>query len=99
MLMQHRLAHELRRLRPLLLRHERVHRVVRPEVQRPQETDEGRSARANVGAESKGVRSGVERHRGVPGSKPRGGKRERTSKLLKDRRSPRGRGRVGTSLV
>eukprot|EP00982_Pelagococcus_subviridis_P006313 30058-Pelagococcus_subviridis.AAC.6 len=57
---------------------------------------EGRSIRANVGVELKGVRSGIERRRGR-GLKARDGRRETTGKVLKDRRSPRGRGRMGTS--
>jgi hypothetical protein len=47
--------------------------------------------------ELKGVRSGVERRRGRV-LKPRGGRRETTAKVLKDRRSPRQRGRMGTSV-
>ena len=52
----------------------------------------------NVGVESKGVRSGVERRRGVSGSKTRGGRRDTREKVLKERRSPRERGRMGTSV-
>eukprot|EP00982_Pelagococcus_subviridis_P005749 29820-Pelagococcus_subviridis.AAC.1 len=60
---------------------------------------EGRSVRANVGVELKRVRSGVERRRGVSGLKARGGRRDTPgSKVLKDRRSPRERGRMGTSV-
>eukprot|EP00982_Pelagococcus_subviridis_P015988 31442-Pelagococcus_subviridis.AAC.3 len=60
---------------------------------------EGRSIRANVGVEFKGVRSGVERRRGVSGLKPWDpGRRDATGKVLKERRSPRDRGRVGTSV-
>ena len=40
---------------------------------------------------------GVERRRGR-GLKPRGGRRETTAKVLEDRRSPRQRGRMGTSV-
>ena len=58
---------------------------------------EGRSIQANVGVELKGVRSGVERRRGRA-LKPRDGRRETTGKVLKDRRSPRERGRMGTSV-
>ena len=50
----------------------------------------------------KGVRSGVERRRGVlSGLKPRvmGGEKHTTgNKVLKERRSPRRRGRTGTSV-
>ena len=60
------------------------------------------SARSDdVGAESKGVRGGVERHRGVSGSKARDlGRRETRAgeKVLKKRRSPRERGRTGTGV-
>eukprot|EP00982_Pelagococcus_subviridis_P015002 31373-Pelagococcus_subviridis.AAC.4 len=60
----------------------------------------GRSVRANVGVEFKGlkgVRSGVVRRRGR-GMKPRDpGRRDAPGKVLKDRRSPRRRGRMGTS--
>ena len=60
---------------------------------------QGRSIQANVGVELKGVRSGVERRRGVSGLKPWDpGRRETTGKVLKDRRSPRERGRTGTSV-
>ena len=42
---------------------------------------------------------GVQRRRGVSGLKARDpGRRERTAKVLKDRRSPRRRGRMGTSV-
>eukprot|EP00982_Pelagococcus_subviridis_P012159 31148-Pelagococcus_subviridis.AAC.7 len=41
-------------------------------------SNQGRSVRANVGAESKGVGGGVERRRGVSGSKPRGDGRRDT---------------------
>jgi hypothetical protein len=40
---------------------------------------------------------GVERRRGR-GLKARGGRRDTTTKVLKDRRSPRRRGRMGTSV-
>ena len=55
----------------------------------------------DVGVELKGVRSGVERRRGVSGLKARDpGRRETTGeKVLKDRRSPRERGRMGTSVI
>eukprot|EP00982_Pelagococcus_subviridis_P009786 30943-Pelagococcus_subviridis.AAC.25 len=53
--------------------------------------------RANVGVELKGVRSGVERQRGR-GLKPRGARRDATGKVLKESRSPRQRGRMGTSV-
>ena len=47
----------------------------------------------------KRVRSGVERRRGR-GLKARDpGRRETVAKVLKDRRSPRGRGRMGTSVI
>ena len=49
----------------------------------------------------KGVRSGVESRRGVSGLKPAGdlGRRDAPEdKVLKDRRSPRERGRMGTSV-
>ena len=45
----------------------------------------------------KGVRSGVERHR-KRGLKARCGRRETTANILKERRSPRRRGRMGTSV-
>ena len=54
----------------------------------------------DVGVELKGVRSGVERRRGVSGLKARDpGRRETTAKVLEDRRSPRERGRMGTSVI
>eukprot|EP00982_Pelagococcus_subviridis_P014823 31359-Pelagococcus_subviridis.AAC.7 len=57
-----------------------------------------RSIRSDVGVELKGVRSGVERRRGRR-SKPRGGRRDTPGdKVLKKRRSPRRRGRMGTSV-
>ena len=61
---------------------------------------EGRSIRSDVGVELKGVRSGVERRRGVSGLKVRDpGRRESPGeKVFKDRRSPRGRGRTGTGV-
>ena len=54
----------------------------------------------DVGVELKGVRSGVERRRGVSGLKARDpGRRETTGRnVLKERRSPRGWGRMGTSV-
>ena len=45
----------------------------------------------------KGVRSGVERRRGRV-LKPRCGRRDAPAKVLKDRRPPRERGRMGTSV-
>jgi hypothetical protein len=46
-----------------------------------------------------GVRNGVERRRGVSGLKARDpGRRDAPGKVLKDRRSPRQRGRMGTSV-
>eukprot|EP00982_Pelagococcus_subviridis_P014431 31330-Pelagococcus_subviridis.AAC.12 len=53
------------------------------------------------GVELKGVRGGVERRRGVSGlMKARGTRRETPGeKVLKDRRSPRRRGRTGTSVI
>jgi hypothetical protein len=44
-----------------------------------------------------GVRSGVERKRGR-GLKAVGGRGDAPGKVLKDRRSPRRRGRMGTSV-
>ena len=52
---------------------------------------------ANVGVELKGVRSGVERRRGR-GLNARCGRRDTPGKVLKDRRSPRRRGRMWTSV-
>eukprot|EP00982_Pelagococcus_subviridis_P007021 30409-Pelagococcus_subviridis.AAC.2 len=54
----------------------------------------------NVGVELKGVRREVERHRGVSGLKARDPGRRETQgeKVLKDRRSHRRRGRMGTSV-
>jgi hypothetical protein len=54
----------------------------------------------DIGVELKGVRSGVEMRRGVSGLKARDpGRRESPGeKVLKDRRSPRRRGRTGTSV-
>ena len=65
----------------------------------PPETSQGRSIRSDdVGVELKGVRSGVERRRGR-GLKARDpGRRDAPGKVLKDRRSPRERGRMGTSV-
>eukprot|EP00982_Pelagococcus_subviridis_P003216 24566-Pelagococcus_subviridis.AAC.1 len=56
--------------------------------------------RANVGVELKGVRGGVERRRGVSGLTPRdpGGRDAPGRQVLKERRSPRERGRTGTSV-
>eukprot|EP00982_Pelagococcus_subviridis_P006334 30067-Pelagococcus_subviridis.AAC.3 len=63
----------------------------------PHGESERRSIRANIGVELKGVRSGLERRRGR-GMKPRDpGRRETPGKVLKDRRPPRQRGRMGTS--
>jgi hypothetical protein len=61
---------------------------------------QGRSVQSDdIGVELKGVRSGVERGRGVSGLKARCGRRDTPgSKVLKDRRSPRRRGRMGTSV-
>ena len=54
--------------------------------------------RRDVGVKLKGVRSGVERRRGR-GLKARDpGRRDAAGKVLKDRRSPRERGRMGTSV-
>jgi hypothetical protein len=47
--------------------------------------------------ELKGVRSGVERRRGR-GLKARAGRRDTPGEVLKDRRSSRERGRMGTSV-
>ena len=53
----------------------------------------------DIGVDLKGVRSGVERRRGVSGLKARGGRGDAPGeKVLKDRRSPRERGRTGTSV-
>jgi len=46
----------------------------------------------------KGFRSGVERRRGR-GLKARGGRRDATGNVLKDRRSPRECGRMGTGVT
>jgi len=55
-----------------------------------------------IGVELKGVRSGVEKLRGVSGLKARDRGRRETppgdKKVLKERRSPRRRGRMGTSV-
>jgi len=62
---------------------------------------EGRcSARSDGGVESKGVRSGAERRRGVSGLKPWDpGRRDAPGdKVLEKRRSARERGRTGTSV-
>eukprot|EP00982_Pelagococcus_subviridis_P006660 30234-Pelagococcus_subviridis.AAC.5 len=60
---------------------------------------EGRSIRSEVGVEFKGVRSGVERQRGRR-LNARDGRRETPGeKVLKERRSPRERGRMSTSPV
>jgi hypothetical protein len=59
---------------------------------------EGRSIQSDGGVVFKGVRSGVERRR-WRGLKARDGRRDAPgSKVLKDRRSPRERGRMGTSV-
>jgi len=52
----------------------------------------------DIGVELKGVRSGVERRRGVSGLKPWRGRRDATAKVLKDRLSHRRRGRTGTGV-
>eukprot|EP00982_Pelagococcus_subviridis_P005637 29750-Pelagococcus_subviridis.AAC.2 len=54
--------------------------------------------RANVWVELKGVRSGVERRRGRRMKARDPGRRDATGKVLKERRSPRERGRMGTSV-
>ncbi|EEH51132.1 uncharacterized protein MICPUCDRAFT_67773, partial [Micromonas pusilla CCMP1545] len=60
---------------------------------------EGPYKATNVGVEFIGVRSGVERRRGVSGLKARGGgRRDAPGKVLKERRSPRRWGRMGTSV-
>eukprot|EP00982_Pelagococcus_subviridis_P005507 29665-Pelagococcus_subviridis.AAC.2 len=60
---------------------------------------EGHSIRANVGVEFKGVRSGVERRRGRGLKAGDPGRRDTLGeKVLKERRSPRRRGRMGTSV-
>eukprot|EP00982_Pelagococcus_subviridis_P004533 29224-Pelagococcus_subviridis.AAC.2 len=62
---------------------------------------EGRgSIQSDVGVEFIGVRSGVERRRGVSGLKAWDPGRRETpgEKVFKDRRSPRERGRMGTSV-
>jgi hypothetical protein len=60
---------------------------------------DGGSARSDVGVELKGVRGGVERRRGVSGLKARCGRRDAPgSKVLKERRAQRERGRMGTRL-
>eukprot|EP00982_Pelagococcus_subviridis_P008411 30837-Pelagococcus_subviridis.AAC.26 len=69
----------------------------------PRVVSEGRGSvqSDDVGVEFKGVRSGVERRRGVSGLKPRcDGRRDAPgdNKVLKDRRSPRKRGRMGTNV-
>jgi hypothetical protein len=55
----------------------------------------------DIGVELKGVRGGVERRRGVSGLKARDpGRRDAPGeKVLKERRSPRRRGRMGTSVI
>ena len=58
---------------------------------------QGRSIQAKVGVELKGVRSGVERRRGRV-LKARCKRRDAPGKVLKERRSPRERGRMGTSV-
>eukprot|EP00982_Pelagococcus_subviridis_P009815 30947-Pelagococcus_subviridis.AAC.10 len=45
------------------------------------------------------VEDGVERRRGVSGLNARGGRRDAPGNVLKDRRSPRQRGRTGTSVT
>ena len=76
------------------------HRVIRPDedvAEYPQRPRRRRHVQT-CGVELKGVRSGVERRRGR-GLKGRGGWREKTAKVLKDRRSPRERGRMGNSVT
>eukprot|EP00982_Pelagococcus_subviridis_P007291 30536-Pelagococcus_subviridis.AAC.1 len=65
------------------------------------DTNRGRYPHWNVGVELKDVRSGVERRRGVSGLKARDpGRRDAPgTKVLKNRRSPRRRGRMGTSVM
>eukprot|EP00982_Pelagococcus_subviridis_P007735 30719-Pelagococcus_subviridis.AAC.4 len=79
---------------------DRSPRVPPPPTTPAKETPAASALKANVGVELKGVRSGVERRRGVSGLKARDpGRRETTgSKVLKKRRSPRRRGRMGTSV-
>ena len=60
--------------------------------------DEKLRSTGRGGVELKGVRYGVERRRGR-GLKARGdGRRDAPGKVLKERRSPRERGRMGTSV-
>ena len=67
-------------------------------LDRNRDRAEGRSVQSDdIGEEFKGVRSGVERRRGR-GLKAGGGRRDATRKCLKDQRSPRERGRMGTSV-
>ena len=55
--------------------------------------------RRDVGVKLKGVRSGVERRRGR-GLKARDpGRRDAPGKVIKERRAPRERGRMGTSVI
>ena len=63
----------------------------------PWMTSEGRPIQANIGMELNGVRSGVERRRGRV-LKPEAWRRDAPGKVLKDRRSPREWGRMGTSV-
>jgi hypothetical protein len=55
----------------------------------PYKATPGWSSKASVG---------VERRRGVSGLKARGGRRDAPGKVLKEWRSPRQRGRMGTSV-
>ena len=100
--------HEVTHLRPGV--HARQRRV-RGRVPKPNASIRGPPPRreqavlrvvpykANVGVELKGVRSGVERRRGR-GLKARDpGRTDTPGKVLKERRSPRERGRMGTSVI
>eukprot|EP00982_Pelagococcus_subviridis_P002468 18923-Pelagococcus_subviridis.AAC.1 len=71
--------------------------AVRPLAPTATSDTEGRSIQSDVRVELKGVRSGVERHRGR-GLKARGRRRDTPAKVLKDRRPPRQRDRMGTSV-
>ena len=55
--------------------------------------------RVDVGVEFKGVRRGVERRRGRGLNARDPGRRDATAKVLKDRRSPRERDRMGTGVM
>eukprot|EP00982_Pelagococcus_subviridis_P014550 31340-Pelagococcus_subviridis.AAC.13 len=69
----------------------------RREGERDDDRNQGRSIQANVGVELKGASVGVERRRGR-GLKAGGGRRDAPGKVLKNRRPPRERGRMGTSV-